>query len=479
MGLAFVPLYIHFLGMEAFGLIGVFTMLQTWLSLLDFGLTATLTREVAKPVEGSEAAERLWNVLRSVEVSVAAIAAITALALWAGSDWIASTWLQARQMPQTTVALACALMGAVAAMRFLENVYRGAVVGLQRQVVLNIAAGALAAVRGAGAGAVLAFLSPSIEAFFLWQAVVSVLSTAIFAAIVYRAMPVRTARPRFSLASLGSIGRFSAGTFGISVLGFMLSQTDKLVLSKMLTLEMFGQYALAATLAAYIRLLATSIDQATYPKYVELNQSGQLVELARYYHKSTQLSVVLMGGVGLCLGLFGQSFLFVWTQDASLARDVYPLLSLLLLGMVGNGLLNGPYYLQMSAGWTSMLFKVNAAMVVAFLPLIIWATRQYGALGAAATWAAVNIAYLLIVVVLMHRRILPGEMWRWYREDIALPLACAGLCGLAAREILPVPQTVAYSLVVLIVGSGVTLLAATLAASHTRHAFVRALGFVR
>ena len=39
MGLAFIPLYIHYLGMEAFGLIGLFAVMQAWLTLLDAGMT--------------------------------------------------------------------------------------------------------------------------------------------------------------------------------------------------------------------------------------------------------------------------------------------------------------------------------------------------------------------------------------------------------------------------------------------------------
>ena len=35
MGLAFIPLYIHYLGIEAYGLIGVFILLQAWMVLLD------------------------------------------------------------------------------------------------------------------------------------------------------------------------------------------------------------------------------------------------------------------------------------------------------------------------------------------------------------------------------------------------------------------------------------------------------------
>ena len=44
MGLAFVPLYVKILGAETYGLIGVFAVLQSCVTLLDLGLTPTLNR---------------------------------------------------------------------------------------------------------------------------------------------------------------------------------------------------------------------------------------------------------------------------------------------------------------------------------------------------------------------------------------------------------------------------------------------------
>ena len=38
MALAFVPLYIKYLGIEAYGLIGIFVVIQAWLSLFDMGM---------------------------------------------------------------------------------------------------------------------------------------------------------------------------------------------------------------------------------------------------------------------------------------------------------------------------------------------------------------------------------------------------------------------------------------------------------
>ena len=46
--LALVPVYIKFLGIEAYGLIGFYAMLQGMLVVLDFGLGQTLNRELAR-----------------------------------------------------------------------------------------------------------------------------------------------------------------------------------------------------------------------------------------------------------------------------------------------------------------------------------------------------------------------------------------------------------------------------------------------
>ncbi|HZI25460.1 MAG TPA: polysaccharide biosynthesis protein, partial [Chryseolinea sp.] len=41
MGIAFIPFYIKFMGIESYGLVGFFTTLQGVFALLDFGLTTT------------------------------------------------------------------------------------------------------------------------------------------------------------------------------------------------------------------------------------------------------------------------------------------------------------------------------------------------------------------------------------------------------------------------------------------------------
>jgi O-antigen/teichoic acid export membrane protein len=47
-GIVILPLYIKYMGAEAYGLVGFFAMLQMWFNLLDMGLTPTIARETAR-----------------------------------------------------------------------------------------------------------------------------------------------------------------------------------------------------------------------------------------------------------------------------------------------------------------------------------------------------------------------------------------------------------------------------------------------
>ncbi|HEY4544779.1 MAG TPA: oligosaccharide flippase family protein, partial [Tissierellaceae bacterium] len=73
-GIVILPLYIKYMGAEAYGLIGFFTMMQSIFMLLDLGLTPTISRETARyqanavlPLEFKQ----LYNVLHLLFIAIA------------------------------------------------------------------------------------------------------------------------------------------------------------------------------------------------------------------------------------------------------------------------------------------------------------------------------------------------------------------------------------------------------------------------
>ena len=422
LGLAFLPAYIHYLGIEAFGLIGLFAVMQSWLSLLDMGMTPTLNREMARFTAGAHSAQSIRNLLRSIEVICFVLATLIILGVWGTSGYLANHWLNAEKLPVEAVAQALSLMSLVIALRFWEGIYRGSLYGLQRQVFYNGANALFATIRHGGALAVLAWITPTIEAFFIWQSVVSLSSLAAFGVSVHRLLPNAPSHARFSIDALVGIWKFASGMMGITFLSLLLTQVDKVMLSKMLRLEDFAYYTLAATISGAIYMVTGPVTQAIYPRMVELATSGRESELAALYHQGAQLVTVMIAPAMLLLSIYAGGAVFVWSGDTSLARNTAPLLAPLVIGTFLNGLMWMPYQCQLAYGWTGFAIKVNIVAVVTLIPAILWVVPVYGAIGAAWIWVILNASYALIGIPIMHHRLLPKEKWRWYWSDGILPV---------------------------------------------------------
>ncbi len=477
MGLAFIPLYIKYMGIEAYGLIGLFALLQAWLRLLDMGMTPTLNREMARFTGGKHSAESILDLLRSIEIIVVCIAVLLGLGIWAASGWLASDWLRADKLSVNVVAQAFAIMGAVTALRFVEGIYRSCIIGLQHQVQYNIINSGLATLRGFGAVGILIWVSPTIEAFFIWQGLVSLVSLSILAGSTYRLLPKADRPIRFSMPALRGIARFAGGMLGITLLSLLLTQIDKILLSTLLALSDYGYYALAAVVAAALYMLVSPVTQAWFPRLSQLSAANNQTELIAKFHQGAQLVSVLMGSAAIVLIVFSETVLELWTQDSELSQSSATLLSLLALGNLLNGLMYIPYQTQLAHGWTSLATRINIVSLIIVVPAILWVTPRYGAEGAAWVWVSLNAGYVLIGIHFMYQKILPHEKWYWYRQDVLQPLLAAAAVTSVAAWAMPELLTAPVELVWLLLTSTITLIASAFAAPRVRAVLLKQVRF--
>lgn len=468
MSLAFVPLYIKYLGIEAYGLVGIFVMLQAWLSLLDMGMRPTLVREMARFTGGDHNVQSIWDLLRSIEFIAFGMAILIGLSIWGASSWLATDWVQAEHISVEAMAHAFTLMGMVVALRFIENIYTNSIAGLQRQVLQNVVTSIMATFRGLGAVGVLVWVSPTIEAFFIWQGLISLVTAIIFMVIVYRILPRPAHTARFSLSALQNIWRFAAGMFSITLLALLLTQIDKVLLSRLLSLEAFGYYALASLVAGGLYIMVFPIGAAFYPRFTELLTRKDDHALNKAYHLSAQLVTVLLGSATVMLVIFADRILLLWTADSVLTEQVASVTTVLALGTFLNGLMRIPYQMQLAYGWTSLSIRINIVAVMFFIPAILWLVPIYGVIGAACVWVVLNICYCVIGAHFMFRRILTTEKWIWYRSDILIPLTAAIAVGLLSRWIFSEQLERIYELSVLVGISLVTVTSACLSAPLVR-----------
>jgi len=425
MGIAFIPLYIQYLGIEAYGVIGVFALIQSWLFLLDMGITPTLSREMARFDAGDYKPQNICDLVRSLELIYICISFIISITLWMGSTWLSSNWLKVGSFPKEEVANALALTGIFISLRWFSGLYRGALVGLQEQVWLNLSNSIFGTIRGFGVVIILAWISPTLFAFLVFQIAVALLEVLVLAIKMHKLLPSPPKMARFCLASLRKVWKFSAG-ISLNMLQILfLTQVDKLILSKFLPLAEFGYYTLATTLVSGLYVAMGAITNVAYPRFTQLISLNNIKDLIGNYHKFSQLLAITIVPAAIVVSFFSENIMLLWTKDSSITVAVAPLVSLLIIGNMINGLTQTPYFLQLAYGWTRLNILANFCSIVVTLPLLYLAIPKYGAIAAPIIGIMMNCGFLILTIPVMHIRLLRTEMWFWYKNTAIFPIITA------------------------------------------------------
>lgn len=470
MSIVFVPVYLHYIGIESYGLIGVFSSIQAFIILLDFGLSPTLNRELARLSALEDQTQEMHDIKRTLEIPNWICAVFIALVLSAFAPLIARFWVHPKDLSVETITQAFIILAVNIAVQFSVNFYIGGLMGLQKQLLLSLINIFCGTLRSVGAFVVLAYISPTIQGFLLWQGLVIVLQIVLMALTLKNSLPNAPRKGRFQKDLFNKIWRFAAGMTGITISALVLTQTDKVILSRMLNLETFGYYILALTISGLTTgIVVSSINHAVYPRFSQLVSVGDEVGLREFYHHGCQIVSVFLFPPTIILALFSYDILLIWIGTEAIAVNTYLLLSLIAIGHGLNSLVYLPHSAQLAHGWTTLTLYENLAAIIVLIPFVIFGVYNYGAVGSAAVWVVVNVFLVLVPIQIMHRRILKGEKLRWYFEDLALPLIVAFSVAGIGKILLGSGRTKFETIVGLVIISAATLLMTALSTKATRY----------
>lgn len=478
LGILFVPIYLRYVGVEAYGVIGFFASVQAVLSLFDLGLSPSFSREISRlTVESSlESAGKVRSLARTLSVVNWGVTLLVGSILLLLSPLLASQWVNAVNLSVSEVTQCFLLIGVSFAAQFPQGLYNAGLAGLQRQVSSSIILIIFGTLRSVGALAVLALISPTIQAFLLWQTLVAAAQVVATIVTFYAFLPTGATPARFDVSLIKGLSRFAGGNLAIGITSIAVTQSDKLVLSKLVSLEEFGYYSLATMISSTaLVMLVAAVTKVAFPQFSRLVALAKDDELRRVYHQNSQLVSVLIIPATVVLAVFAREILFAWTGNVLIAERSSAILALYSVGMGINCLLWLPNSMQLAHGWTRLTFYKNVAVIVFFIPFLFWCVSTYGVIGGAASWLALNVVYFVGYVLLMHRRILKGEALRWYFHDIALPLAASLPAALLGRYFVASINSRPSLFVFTSLVGGVTLAAAALSTPFLRAQVARYL----
>jgi O-antigen/teichoic acid export membrane protein len=424
------PVYARLMGIQSYALITFYTFLSAFLGILDLGFTPTITREVARLFRAPDpdAQGQLRRTILTYERAFLGVGAAGGAAIVLAAPLLATRWLHVSPDLVHRTIVSIVLMGATFAAQWPTSIYQAILYGSEKQVLSNsiVILGSFARAVAALAG--LHFFAPSPTVFFASQAIVGLLQTIVLRVVVSRMVITRTAGDSsrsFDPRVLVQNWQFSAGVFLNTILGFLLGQADKMVLSRVLTLEILGYYGLASALAGGLYNVGSSVYVAVFPRFVQLAARRAETELARLYHLASQVIAALILPAAAVALIQPQAVLEAWTGQPKVATIAGPFLGPLALGTSLNILLTTPMAMQLAYNWTSLGVTANAIVALFMLPATYLCAHYWGAVGAARNWAFFNSVYLVTYIPFMHTRILKGELPRWYANLLSQALAAA------------------------------------------------------
>lgn len=430
---ALVPLLLKYLGAEAYGLIGIYITLLAALNMLDLGLSPALSRELARLSALPNSTKLMRSTVTTLECVYFAIALLIISIFYFGAPLIAKYWLNNNALPIKTISVCLQLMGVQCAFQFLTNYYTNGLNGLQRMVRANGVLALNHTLRAVAGLLVLIVASANVQVYFLSQVLFTFVGLLITAYALYNAMPagisthelthnrLQKLKQRFNLERFNACKHFAAGIAVTSALTFFIMQTDKIILSKLVTLEQFGFYTVAINIAMTIGAGAALISRSALPRMTQLVAVNDLEALKVLYLKASSLVAWLILPIAGLLIAFNHQFLTLYLGDVERVAYIAPIFTLLMIGYAVHSLMYVPYALSLAYGWTRYGVNVSMVAILVMTPITIFATLKYGAIGAAASWVILSLGYFTFSMSYLHKCCLPKAILEWY-QVVIVPL---------------------------------------------------------
>ncbi|MDD2775823.1 MAG: oligosaccharide flippase family protein [Gallionella sp.] len=472
-GIVMLPMYLTYMGAEAYGLVGFFAMLQAWFNLLDMGLTPTMVRETSRFNAGGSSALSYRGLVRTLEGIFVVIALAGGGGLFGFSGYIATSWLKVAHLPLVEVETSIELMAATVSLRWVCGLYRSIISGSERLVWIGVFNASIASLRFVGVLPVLIYVGSTPIVFFSYQlllGVVEVLGVYLYSKQLLPKIP-NGVRAYISFASIKPTLKFSLTIAFTASVWVLVTQTDKLILSKLLPLAEYGYFTIAVLVASGVMMVSGPVSSAAMPRMANLDAAGDHEGLIRIYRQSTQLVAVVAGSVSVTLAMYAEHLLLIWTSNVQLAQHAAPILALY---SIGNGILavsGFAYYLQFAKGNLRLHWIGSMGFLILFIPAIAWSANHYGGVGAGYVWVILNLIYLIAWVPLVHHRVAPSLHKLWFFNDVILVWSSIAFAGSVLYYTMPRSQS-RFGLLaeILLVGIGL-LFAGAISASFFKSYF--------
>ena len=429
LGILIVPLYVDSLGIESFALVGFFALFQAWFNLIDAGLSGALARQASCLLAGVVSFTSFKRLLFFINLALAALGLLVVVLAVSGADYFVDWWFNLETLDPVSVSSALILMALIAALRLISSIYRSVLSGLQEFIVLAGVNSFLSSCKFIGVLPAMYFFGENITVFFTFQLLIALIELVLFMVTIY--LVTKNIRLRKEDAKedvdVARVFSFALGLLGSNVLWVIVSQSDKAIVSKMLSLEQFGYYTLAAMLASGLMLLMSPLTSVLTPRLTQLVALEKERDAIDLYCDVVERFTALVFPIVTVLFCFAPLVMFVWTGDEQIVSQSGYIFRWLVLGTAFMLVGGFPYCLILAKGRIKLHVLGSVFFALMLVPTIYYFTNWFGLIGPGYAWAGVQGVFLILWVPYVHKVIAPKIHIRWMvgvLKSAFIPVLC-------------------------------------------------------
>lgn len=434
--LAMVPIYLAYLGMEPYGLIGFFSALILLLGVFSQGITHALQREFARRdhLEGQKST--MLRLARTFERVYALIGLVAATGFAAGAGYISHEWIQSTQLDPQIVEQAIYLLAIRIALAFPQGVYLSIFIGTQHQVQSN-AITLSVTLLGTIINLVVVVFTRSLVALYAGEVFTSLILLMVLRNRAFLILPGRMdSEPgTFSFTDLRAIAKPSVGIMWTSGIGIVITQMDRVLLSKLVTLSQLAVYNAGIAGGRLISMLYMPFLTAAFPETCQIAARGDKGELTRHIIRNATVVSALTAAFAFPVCFFARDILLVWTRLPVISEEGWRIMVVYILGSVALSNASVFYMLQMALGSVHYSALYNTVALLWFPPLIRHLIQHHGTEGAAWSWFIYGVTTWIFMIAISHARYLHLCNLLLYLRRSTAPILLSAGCSATVHQI--------------------------------------------
>lgn len=419
----FIPLYIKYLGFESYSIISFTMIVAGVMAILDAGLTATLSREFSRKNVTIDEKGKTFRALESIYVIISILIIV---GVYFSAHYVAQNYVNSSTYNVDRVAYFLKILSFDIGFQMLCRFYLGGLFGLEKQIQANAVQTGWGVFRNGLVVVVLMFM-PTLEVFFAWQAFITILSVFITRKILVSQF-AKAFSFRFSFDKLvyQNIWRFTSGMLLISAVAGINTQVDKIMVSKLLSVESLGYYTIAVSLSMGLLTLVSPFSTALLPRFTAMYSIGERENASQLFIKYYNMIAIIVFSIMANMIFFPNAIIWVWTGNINVATHSARFLSVIAISYAMLAVVNVYYNIAIANGYTKLNNVLGVGSLLLTIPGYWYAVKLYGGIGAACVFLAIQCIVTVIYIYIINKKFLVNiSIWKMYFNKLLFPLSLA------------------------------------------------------